>query len=322
MRVKSRNSKKKRRLCLKIIALLCIIPWLFSYISDANININSATLGSAANFSSKSTGVVNHQGISIHSTNAILMDLESGAILLDIRGTDKMYPASLTKIMTAIVALEQISDLNEPVILREEVFQPINDANAVIAGFLPGESVRAIDLLYGLILSSGAECAIGLAEHVAGSEKAFVELMNNKAKEIGLSGSNFTNTTGLHNKNQYSTAMDMALLFKYALADSTFYEIITSPRHYTQPSNRRTDGVTLFSTMFSRMESADMLNGHILGGKTGYTKEAGQCLASLAVIDNTNYILITTGAAGNNQTQRLHIDDAFAVYSALLYAQY
>jgi len=254
----------------------------------------------------------------INSTNALLMDLESGAILFDKNGTTKIYPASMVKIMTALVVIEHIDNLYEKVLLREGIFQPIHAANATTAGFLPGEMVRAIDLLYGLLLPSGAECAIGLAEYVAGSEKAFVSLMNDKAREIGMSGSHFTNTTGLHDRSQYSTAMDMAVLLRYALENDTFYRVITSASHSTASTNRRNDGITFHSTLFSRMGSPIFDGGMILGGRTGFTSEAGQCLASFAIIDGRKYILITSGAAGNNRTQTLHIDDAFAVYTAII----
>jgi len=253
----------------------------------------------------------------LNSTNAILIDLESSAILLDHNGADKMYPASMTKILTAVVAMEHIRDLDEIVSLNEAIFQPIYNENAATAGYMPGESVRAIDLLYGLLLPSGAECAVGLAEYAAGSESAFVKLMNDKAREIGMKGSNFTNTTGLHDRNHYSTAMDIAILFQYALANDTFYEMITSARYSAPATNRHADGVTFYSSFFSRITSPALDGGRILGGKTGYTNEAGQCLASFAVKNGRQYILVTSGAAGNNQTQKLHIDDAFAVYGAL-----
>ena len=254
----------------------------------------------------------------IRSTNAVLVDIEEGKILFEKNAGDKMYPASMAKIMTAVVALEHIDNLNERITLREEIFQPIYSADAATAGFLPGENVRSIDLFYGLLLPSGAECALGLAEYVAGSEEAFVYLMNEKARKLGMRDSNFTNTTGLHDKNQYSTAVDMAVLFQYALENDWFYQIITSESHSTASTNLHNGGVTLYSTLFSRLDSPGFEGGLILGGKTGFTNEAGQCLASLAEKDGKKYLLITSGAYGNNQTQKLHIDDAFNIYSEIL----
>jgi D-alanyl-D-alanine carboxypeptidase (penicillin-binding protein 5/6) len=99
--------------------------------------------------------------------------------------------------------------------------------------------------------------------------------------------------------------------------NDTFYEIITSPRYSTPATNRHDGGITFYSTLFSKIAGPEFEGGMILGGKTGFTNEAGQCLASLAVKNGKKYILITSGAGGNNKTQKLHIDDAFSVYTAI-----
>lgn len=327
---RKKTRKKRRSLSFAVAILLCVIAGIFCTYKIIDDNITIISSENILPSYQSATPFVNtvvpdevpetNQLISnlpINSEYALLIDLESGAILFDKNGTEKMYPASMTKIMTAVVALEHIKDLNEKILLNEAIFQPIYDANAATAGFLPGESVRVIDLLSGLLLPSGAECAVGLAEYTAGSESSFVKLMNDKAQEIGMSGSNFTNTTGLHDGNHYSTAMDMALLFKYALENDTFYEIITRSRYSTPATNRHDGGITFYSTLFSNADSTEFDGGMILGGKTGFTGEAGQCLASFAVKDGNKYILVTSGAIGDNKTQKLHIDDAFTVYSAI-----
>jgi len=249
------------------------------------------------------------------------MDFDTGEILLYQNGTTRMYPASLVKMMTALVAIENISDLNEIVTLNEAIFTQIYAANATTAGFLPGDSVRAIDLLFGLLLPSGAECAMGLAEHIAGSEGAFVDLMNIRAGAIGMGNTHFTNTTGLHEANQYSTVRDMAVLLRYALENEIFYHIITSARHSTAGTPLQPGGITFHSTLFSRMDSYESRGSVILGGRTGFTSQAGQNLASFARVDGVKYILVTAGAQanGNHLTQALHIDDAFMVYGANLH---
>lgn len=255
--------------------------------------------------------------VRINSANAILVDLEEEEILLDKNSAVRMYPASMTKIMTAVVALESLCDLNETIVLHEGMYSDIYEANAMTAGFLPGEEVAAIDLLYGLLLPSGAECAIGLAEHVAGSESAFAGRMNEKARELGMDGTHFVNATGLHDGEHYSTVGDMAALLEYALDNEVFYEIFTSARHSSRSTNLHRGGITYTSTLFANAGSADFDGGSILGGKTGYTEEAGQCLASLAEKDGKRYILVTCGAPGNRKTQNLHVDDAIAVYTAI-----
>lgn len=255
--------------------------------------------------------------LQINSSNAILVNLDDEKILFERDSTAKIYPASMTKIMTAVVVLEHLNDLNESILLNEEIYSGIYAVNAMTAGFMPNEEARVIDLLYGLLLPSGAECAIGLAERVAGSESAFADLMNNKARELRMDGTHFVNATGLHDERHYTTVKDISVLLEYAIENDVFYEVFTAARHSSQSTNLHDGGITYYSTLFSNMDSADFDGGSILGGKTGYTEEAGQCLASLAEKDGKRYILVTCGAQGDRKTQNLHIDDAFAVYAAI-----
>jgi D-alanyl-D-alanine carboxypeptidase (penicillin-binding protein 5/6) len=197
------------------------------------------------------------------------------------------------------------------------MFDMIHEQNAAIAGFWPNEEVEALDLLHGLMMKSGAECAVGLAERVAGTEKAFVALMNRKAKELGLEGTNFVNTTGLHDEEHYSTAEDMAAIFRRALGNETFAALITTERHTTKPTNFHPEGLTFKSSLFSKIEKG-FEGGSILGGKTGYTDEAGQCLASLAEKSGRKLILVTSGAPYRLIGNSAHIDDAYRVYGAAI----
>jgi D-alanyl-D-alanine carboxypeptidase (penicillin-binding protein 5/6) len=238
--------------------------------------------------------------------------------LYDKDGGAKIYPASLTKIMTAVVALEMLGDLDEGIMLEQGIFSEIYQEDAVTAGFLPNEEVRAIDLLYGMMLPSGAECAIGLAEHLAGSEAEFAKLMNAKAQQLGMDGTHFTNAVGLHDAGHFSTVRDIAVLLRYALGNSTFYQIFTSDWHSSQPTGLHPDGISFSSSLFSIIGSGDFPGGAIVGGKTGFTDEAGLCLASLALKDGGSFILVTSQAPGGPQGQSPHIDDAFTVYSAIV----
>ncbi|MBV4431459.1 D-alanyl-D-alanine carboxypeptidase [Clostridium tyrobutyricum] len=251
------------------------------------------------------------------SPNAILVRLKDNAILMQKNSQEKIYPASLTKIMTAIVAIENLSNLNEEIELTNYTFQGLYKADASMTGFQPGENVRAIDLLYGALLPSGAESCIGLADQIAGSEQGFVKMMNQKAADIGMDNTHFENATGLHNKNHYTTVKDMAILLSYALQNDTFREIFTSSRHSTQPTNKHPDGMTFYSTMFQELINQNTIDGEILGGKTGYTDEAGLCLASLAKVGRQEYILISAGAKGDHHSEQYNITDALAVYSSI-----
>ncbi|MDO4308061.1 MAG: serine hydrolase [Eubacteriales bacterium] len=252
----------------------------------------------------------------INSSHAVLMQAQGGKVIGEINGEERMYPASLTKIMTAIVAIEELDDLEQGITLDEEIFPELYAGDATQAGFQAGERVRAIDLLYGVILPSGAECCIGLANEIAGSEEAFVEMMNKKAQKLGMDGTHFCDTTGLHDPEHYSTAMDMAVLLKYAIRNDTFREIIESARHSTGITNVHPDGITYYSTMFKNLNDPGVTGGKILGGKTGFTNEAGLCLASFAEIESREYILVTAGAPGTTG-EPLHVYDAVTVYNRL-----
>ncbi len=253
----------------------------------------------------------------LHSHYAILTDLESGASLSGYNAQKRIYPASLTKIMTAVLAVENTGDMEEVITVPGDFFPELYAEDASMAGFLPGERARLRDLLYGILLPSGAECCMTFAYRIAGTEEAFVEMMNRKAEELGLDNTHFCNATGLHDPDHYSTVEDLAVLLRYALQSETFREAFTGSRYSTLPSEQHPDGFTFVSTMFRYMDSAEVPGGRILGGKTGYTEEAGQCLASLAEVNGREYILVTAQAPGSHTTEQFHILDAVDVYSQI-----
>lgn len=253
----------------------------------------------------------------LHSPNAILIRLKDQTTLMQKNSEEKIYPASLTKMMTAIVAIEHLPNLKTEIKLTNSTFQGLYGADASMAGFQPGEQVMAIDLLYGVLLPSGAECCIGLANQIAGSEQSFVKMMNQKAAKLGMKNTHFENVTGLQNENHYTTVKDLSILLGYALQNDTFREIFTSSRHSTQPTNKHPGGITFCSTMFEELNNQNVINGEILGGKTGYTDKAGLCLASLAKVGKQEYIMISAGAKGNHHSQQYNITDALAVYNSI-----
>lgn len=253
----------------------------------------------------------------LYSPNAILMDLESGKVLTGVNEDKRIYPASLTKMMTAIVALENISDWEASITVPAEIYSSLYAENASMAGFEAGETTSIKSLLYGVLLPSGAECCQTLALHVAGSEAAFVDMMNAKASALGMENTHFINTTGLHNDDHYSSVKDMAILLRYALENENFREVFTSHRYSTQATNIHPEGFTFHSSLFRYMETSAVTGGEILGGKTGYTGQAGLCLASLANINGNDYIFVTTGANGSHETEQFHILDAVNIYDQL-----
>ena len=255
--------------------------------------------------------------LNLNSSCAILTDAETGEILWEYNGQEQIYPASLTKLMTALLAIEHTSDFSETVTVPDSIFPDLYAQNASMAGFQPGETASLEDLLYGVLLPSGAECSLTFALQIAGSEEAFVGLMNEKAAALGMEHTHFANATGLHDPEHYSTVHDLSLLLRFCLQDETFRTVFTTFRHSTAPSAQHPDGFTFFSTLSPDLEEGVFSGGEILGGKTGYTQEAGLCLASLAQIQGREYLLVTAGAPGDHQSDPLHVRDAAEVYGQL-----
>lgn len=250
----------------------------------------------------------------LYSESAVLMGLDSGEVLFQKNSGEKIYPASLTKLMTALVILDQFEDLDHTVTLRGEVFDCLSGSGASMAGFLPGEQLTLRDLLYGCMLPSGADAAMGLACVTAGSEENFAELMNGKAAELGMAHTHFKNATGLHDPGHYTTVMDMVVLLRAGLKNPDFRELLTTFDYQTEPTNRHPGGVGLRSTLSSLMDTPSPDGVTLLGGKTGYTEEAGLCLASLAEKGGKEYIAVTAGAPGSHETSPRHLEDAFRLF--------
>ncbi|HHX96834.1 MAG TPA: D-alanyl-D-alanine carboxypeptidase [Clostridia bacterium] len=225
---------------------------------------------------------------------------QSQTIKLAAEENKKIYPASLTKIMTAIVALEEIADLDELVVVDVATYQKMVAKNASLAGFYGREKVTYRDLLYGALLSSGGEAANSLAVNLAGSVENFVDLMNEKAEFLGLENTYFVNPEGLDDPGQYSTAHDLARLLDFALNNEFFREIITTKTYLSTPTLDHPQGLLLQSTVLTLLEDVNQEGFRILGGKSGTTSQAGECWAILAEKNGREYICVAMGGAIQN----------------------
>lgn len=249
---------------------------------------------------------INAKELELDSEKYILYNLNDNKVLLEKNSDDKTQIASLTKIMTVIVAIENIEDFNKKVLITKEMFKNI-EWDVAVAGFKVGESVTYNDLLYGAILPSGADAVNALAYSVTDDYEKFIKMMNNKAKELKLDNTSFANPIGLYDKNNYSSASDVAKLLIYALKNEKFKEVF-STRKYTS-----SNGIKMKSTIESYNSKNGNLNlEYITGAKTGYIKKAGYCLASTATIDNVDYLLVTLNAY---TTGSPHIKDAINTYN-------
>lgn len=257
-----------------------------------------------------------------NSANILLTNLETGDVLAEKNSNVQLYPASLTKIMTALVAIEMVDDLDKEVVMIPDYFEGLFEQEASVAGFLEDELLSFRDLLYGAILPSGADACLAIAYSLAGSEAEYVSLMNQKAEELELSKTHFSNVTGLHDPQNYSSAEDLTSLLKYALDNPDFYQVFTTVEYSTEPTNFHADGVQMFNSIFRHGEEYPKFSDFVIGAKTGFTEEAGLCLATLAEINGESYILITAGAGAQENgpdyveiLDPLHVADATMIYS-------
>ena len=250
-----------------------------------------------------------------------LVDADNDQVLLDIGSEERMYPASMTKVMTSIIAIEKIPDPEEVTIeFTEEMMEGLVEAQANRAGFVVGDKPTALDHIYGDLLPSGADCSRALAFYIAGDEESFVELMNQKAKELGMNDTHFVNTSGLHEDDHYTTCRDMMKLYRYCMENETFMEIIQTQVHKSIPvaHYRNGLGMTNFVLMYINQENPKydqnyMIDGFV-GGKSGYTIEGQYTLVSNAVVNGRNLVLVN--AHGYNEPHYpASIEDAANLYN-------
>lgn len=230
--------------------------------------------------------------LNISAESAILMEKNTGVILYEKEKDSIKYPASLTKVMTALIVLEH-TDLDEMVTFSHDALFSIESGSSILGGIEEGDKMSVRDCLYGLLLTSGNEIAYALAEHVGGDVASFVDMMNERASELGCYNTSFSNPHGLHDENHHTSAFDMALIFQEALKNPTFCEII-STRRYQFPDTR--SGETRIRLNHHKMlEEQEYAYQGCLGGKTGYTTEAGSTLVTFAERNGMQLICVVLG---------------------------
>lgn len=246
--------------------------------------------------------ITNIKALDIYSKNAVLYNMNEDKILYEKSKDEKVKVASLTKIMTTILALENIEDIKEEIIMPQEAFKDLD--GYVTSGIKPNQKVTYEDLLYGTMLPSAADCANALALKISGNIDEFIKLMNEKAKKLNMNNTHFSNPIGMDEDN-YSTVNDISLLLKYALKNEEFYKIFTT-KNYITSTNLNLEG-----TIIEKSKPYNLDVSSILGSKTGFTDEAGNCLASISKINGVKYLLVTTNA---NIKSSYHIEDAINIY--------
>lgn len=239
-------------------------------------------------------------GVEITAKSALLVSLDTDEVLFEKNADQKVYPASITKIMTTLLILE--SDKYDPdakIAMTEEALDLISGTGSSVSLLKAGEEITQLDLVYMVLMSSYGDCALLGAIYYGGSVENFVSMMNSRATELGLEGTHYENPIGLHHEENYTTARDTYLLTKTALKNDTFKEVCESTRH-TVKTSMSGDRV-LSTTNFLQDNTTNYYYQYAKGVKTGYTDEAGRCLVSTASYNGYNYVCIVFGCPANEK---------------------
>lgn len=264
----------------------------------------------------KTTAATKPMNGDVFSNYGIFIDLETDTILAERNADTVINPASMTKILTILVAAEELGEerLDEPVTVSKEAteYSYINECSN--AGFEAGEIVTVRDLFYGTILPSGGEAAFALASYISGNVEAFVSQMNQKAEELGLSETaHFTNCAGLYDENHHCTVYDMAMILEAALDNPFCKEVLSARTYTTSPTTEHPEGLLLSNWFLRRIEDKDT-GGEVLSAKTGYVAQSGSCAASYGKSHSgKEYICVTADASSSWRCIYDHVDiyDAF-----------
>lgn len=250
-------------------------------------------------------------GILKTTKGAVLYELTTGTLVYAKNPDEKLYPASLTKIMTCLLALER-GNLDTMVVTSETAIEDISwDSTSI--DLEAGEEMLLRDLLYSLMVESANDAANVIAEHIAGSKEAFVELMNQKAIQLGCTGTHFANAHGLHDDDHYTTARDMAKIVLAALENTDFQEIYSTARYVVPETNLSGERELDNTNYLIAKHVIDYYHDdRFIGGKTGYTSEAGRCLVSTAVQDGSDYMYLSVLLGA--QDKRDEDDDTVVTY--------
>jgi len=231
---------------------------------------------------------------SVSAPYAILTDAKTGVVLYEKNAHTRAYPASTTKVMTAILALEK-GNLDDMVSVSFNAVNSISYDSSK-AGLFDGEVFSLRDLVYSLLICSANDAANVIAEHIAGDISSFVDMMNTRAMELGAKNTHFVNTHGLHSPEHYTTAYDLALLARHALTLPHFREIVAMRSYILEPTDKYEEKRYLNSTNHLLNPQSEYYYANAIGIKTGYTDEARSCLVSASETEDASYIAVVLGA--------------------------
>ncbi|MDR3240479.1 MAG: D-alanyl-D-alanine carboxypeptidase, partial [Clostridiales bacterium] len=236
----------------------------------------------------------------VNAESAILMDADTGVILYEKNKTHKTFPASITKIMTALLTLESAGNsLSDRVAFSHDAVFSLPSGSSNIA-MNEGDTLSVEESLYGLLLASANEVANALAEHIGGAQEDFAVLMNQKAQDLGAVNTHFVNPSGLHDDEHYTCAYDMALFLREALKDPEFNAIIAMKHYDLPPTEKQPLSRPLNNTNKLIQPGGAFFNENVIGGKTGFTDQAQHTLATYAEKDGVRLITVVLHNEGND----------------------
>ena len=231
--------------------------------------------------------------INISSPNYAIYNADTLELLMGKNENEKISIASITKLMTAVVCVDNIEDLNQKQVIDLSVYSGMLDPELTVAGITSGEELTYYDLLATMLIPSGADSALYIACTTFGDYDVFIDKMNDKAKELGMNNTHFSNPTGLDEIDNYSTLNDVAKLVKYAISNPTIREIVSKDNYTTSDAR-----VSVTGTIYRLSNGYGLERKCIKGGKTGTTEDAGKCLASYSIDDDgTELITVVTGTS-------------------------
>ena len=228
------------------------------------------------------------EGPKVMAKTAIVMDMDTGEVLYAKGIDEKRAPASTTKIMTAMLAIEKVP-FETQITFTDEVNNI--EAGSTHIGIKPGETLTMKDCAYAILLASANEVSSGVAEYIGTTVPAFVDMMNQRAKELGCTNTHFVNANGLYDENHYTTARDLAIIAKAAFQNETFREVIKTP-YYIVPKTNITDEERWLNNHHKMVLQGSEHYEGCLGGKTGYTEKAGNTLVTYAERDGRKLVCV------------------------------
>lgn len=289
--------KKNRILCLLLGLVLLLMP--AAQAADGGTDIRC--YGVDANMS-----LSDSEKLTDTAKAVILYERKSGTMLYQYQADEKIYPASMVKLMTALVALEE-GELSEDVVVTKRALNSV-EAGAIGAGLIAGEELTMEQLLYCMMVASASDAAVVIAEHIGGTQDNFLRLMNEKAQALGCTGTQYSNAHGLHDEQTYTTARDICRILDAALENETFRKMFCTET-YTVPATKKAEARELWTGnyMMTTHGISKYHDPRVTGGRTGNTKEAGRCLVATAEGGGMELISIVMGARATYEEDGLSL---------------